>query len=85
MVASLKGDVYALGVVLLELATGQRPLEISNAEEGFKGNLVDWPKDRWPMYKVSESLESIAEKQGFSERYDEFPLLFGRQDTDNLV
>jgi hypothetical protein len=29
-------------VVLLELVTGQKPLDISNAEEGFKGSLVDW-------------------------------------------
>lgn len=42
MVASLKGDVYGFGVVLLELATGQKPLEICNVEEVFKGNLVDW-------------------------------------------
>lgn len=42
MVASLKGDVYGFGVVLLELATGQKPLEICNVEQVFKGNLVDW-------------------------------------------
>ncbi|CAK7338613.1 unnamed protein product [Dovyalis caffra] len=42
MVASHKGDVYGFGVVLLELVTGQKPLDISTAEEGFRGNLVDW-------------------------------------------
>ncbi|CAK9170011.1 unnamed protein product [Ilex paraguariensis] len=126
MVASLKGDVYGFGVVLLELATGQKPLEVSNVEEGFKGNLVDWvsqlssagrikdaidkslcgrghdeeivqflriacncvvsqPKDRCSMYQAYDSLKSMAAEQGFSEQYDEFPLLFGKQDTDNPI
>ncbi|KAL5582442.1 hypothetical protein UlMin_014884 [Ulmus minor] len=42
MVASIKGDAYGFGVVLLELATGQKPLEVSTMEEEFKGKLVDW-------------------------------------------
>ncbi|KAJ4900946.1 Leucine-rich repeat protein kinase family protein [Raphanus sativus] len=41
MVGSLKGDVYGLGVVLLELATGVKAL---GGGEGFKGSLVDWVK-----------------------------------------
>ncbi|XP_015066419.1 inactive LRR receptor-like serine/threonine-protein kinase BIR2 [Solanum pennellii] len=122
MVPSLKGDAYSFGVVLLELATGQKPLEVTAGEEGFKGNLVDWmnqlsasgrikdaidqnmrgkghdeeivqflkvacnsvvsrPNDRWSMYQVYEALKSMAEKQGFSEQYDEFPLLFGKEGT----
>ncbi|XP_059294035.1 inactive LRR receptor-like serine/threonine-protein kinase BIR2 [Lycium ferocissimum] len=120
MVPSLKGDAYSFGVVLLELATGQKPLEVTAGEEGFKGNLVDWvnqlsvsgrikdaidqnlcgkghddeivqflkvacnsvvsrPKGRWSMFQVYEALESMAEKQGFSEQYDDFPLLFGKE------
>ncbi|KAJ8760915.1 hypothetical protein K2173_021953 [Erythroxylum novogranatense] len=123
MVPSLKGDVYGFGIVLLELVTGQKPLEVNNAEEGFKGNLVDWvgllvtsgrskdvidkalygkgqedeimeflkvawscvifrPKDRPSMHQVYESLKSMAERHGLSDHYDEFPLIFGKQDPD---
>ncbi|XP_022894125.1 inactive LRR receptor-like serine/threonine-protein kinase BIR2 [Olea europaea var. sylvestris] len=126
MVASLKGDAYSFGVVLLELATGQKALEVSTAREGFKGNLVDWvnqlsgsgrikdaidkslcgkghdedivrflriacncvisrPKDRWSMYQVYESLKTMAEERGFSEQYEEFPLLFCIQDTESPI
>lgn len=42
LVASLKGDVYGFGVILLELITGQKPLEVTKAQEGFKGSLVHW-------------------------------------------
>lgn len=43
-IATTKGDVYAFGVVLLELVTGQKPTEVYSdfTGEGFKGNLVDW-------------------------------------------
>ncbi|PON46533.1 Tyrosine-protein kinase [Parasponia andersonii] len=123
MVASLKGDVYGFGVVLLELVTGQKPLEVYSGGEGFKGNLVDWvnqlsssgrsldaidnalsgkghddeilhfmkvacscvvsrPKDRPSMYQIYESLKSVADKHGFLEQYDEFPLIFGKQDPE---
>ena len=124
MVASLKGDVYGFGVVLLELVTGQKPLEVNFGDEGFKGNLVDWvtqllisgrskdaidkdlwgkgcddeivqfmrvacscvgsrPKDRPSMHNVYQSLKNMAEKHGFSEQYDEFPLMFSKQDPDH--
>ncbi|XWS32821.1 hypothetical protein CRYUN_Cryun22dG0022600 [Craigia yunnanensis] len=125
MVASLKGDVYGFGVVLLELATRQKPLEVNAGEEGFKGNLVDWvnhlsnsgrikdaidkalcgkehdeeilqflkiacncvvarPKDRWTMYEVYQSLKSMADENGFSEQFDDFPLIFTKQDDESM-
>ncbi|KAL9311263.1 putative LRR receptor-like serine/threonine-protein kinaseRLK-Pelle-LRR-Xa family [Arabidopsis thaliana] len=42
MVASLSGDVYGFGIVLLEIVTGQKPVLINNGEEGFKESLVEW-------------------------------------------
>lgn len=42
LVATLKGDVYSFGVVLLELVTRQKPIEVTNVQESFKGNLVEW-------------------------------------------
>lgn len=120
MVASLKGDVYGFGVVLLELVTGQKPLEVITAEQEFKGNLVDWlsqlsssgrvmeavdrsiygtgydeeilqfvsvactcvvsrPKERPSMYQVYQALRTIGETHSFSEQFDEFPLIYGKQ------
>nr|TKR98975.1 leucine-rich repeat transmembrane protein kinase [Populus alba] len=44
--------------------------------------VVSRPKDRPSMYQVYESLKGLAEKHGFSDQYDEFPLIFGKQDPD---
>ncbi|RWR96731.1 hypothetical protein CKAN_02613100 [Cinnamomum micranthum f. kanehirae] len=41
-VASLKGDVYSFGILLLELITGNVPTQEANPPYGFKQNLVDW-------------------------------------------
>ena len=123
MVPSMKADVYSFGVFLMELASGQKPVDVK-VDEGFKGSLVDWvtmlagsglpsdaidgslrgqgqeeevlkllkiacscaaarPKDRAPMYHVYQSLKGMASyHDGSADHYDEFPLVYGRDDRD---
>ncbi|ONK57965.1 uncharacterized protein A4U43_C09F6250 [Asparagus officinalis] len=124
-VPSTKGDVYGFGVVLLELATGQKATEVNSdlAGEGFKGNLVDWvtqlvvagkireaidkplrgnghddqiveflkvacgcvavrPQERLSMYRVYQSLKSIGGGHEYSEQFDEFPLIYGKDEPE---
>ncbi|KAL8142454.1 hypothetical protein V2J09_015486 [Rumex salicifolius] len=64
MVASLKGDVYGFGVVLLELVTGQKPLEVCNSGECFKGSLVDWITHLSSTGRVKEAIDKGIFGQG---------------------
>ncbi|KAL6969508.1 hypothetical protein U1Q18_029220 [Sarracenia purpurea var. burkii] len=68
MIASMKGDVYGLGVVLLELVTGQRPLEVSNAQEGFKGkNLVDWVSQLCASGRSKDAIDKSLCGSGYND------------------
>ncbi|XP_071692656.1 inactive LRR receptor-like serine/threonine-protein kinase BIR2 [Rutidosis leptorrhynchoides] len=55
MVASAKGDTYGFGVVLMELATGQKPNQVT--EEGFKGNLVDWVNQLSKSGRIKDAID----------------------------
>ncbi|XP_042379486.1 inactive LRR receptor-like serine/threonine-protein kinase BIR2 [Zingiber officinale] len=120
-----KCDVYAFGVVLLELVSGKAATELDLDGEEFKGTLVDWvnmlsangkdneaidrsllgkgkddemmqvlkiasacvvaqPKERPSMYKVSENLKLLGESYDCSEQFDEFPLVYGKDESDLL-
>ncbi|KAG8634314.1 inactive LRR receptor-like serine/threonine-protein kinase BIR2 [Manihot esculenta] len=72
MVASLKGDVYGFGVVLLELVTGQKPLDISTAEEGFKGNLVDWLNYLSSSGRIKDAIDKTLCGKGHDEEILQF-------------
>lgn len=54
---SEKGDTYGFGIVLMELATGQKPLEVNTPEEGYKGNLVDWVSKLSTSGRIKEAID----------------------------
>ncbi|WCJ20869.1 Leucine-rich repeat protein kinase family protein [Euphorbia peplus] len=72
MVASLKGDVYGFGVVLLELVTGQKPLDVSTGEEGFKGNLVDWISQLSSSNRIKDAVDKNLCGKGHDEEMLQF-------------
>ncbi|XP_062151280.1 inactive LRR receptor-like serine/threonine-protein kinase BIR2 [Alnus glutinosa] len=72
MIASLKGDAYGFGVVLLELVTGQKPLEVGNVEEGFKGNLVDWVNRVSSSGRTKDAIDKTLCGKGHDEEILQF-------------
>ncbi|KAG2301477.1 hypothetical protein Bca52824_030128 [Brassica carinata] len=68
MLASLKGDVYGLGVVLLELATGVQAL----GKEGFKGSLVDWVKQLESSGRLVDAIDEDIKGKGCDEEIIKF-------------
>ncbi|KAJ0254058.1 Serine-threonine/tyrosine-protein kinase [Hirschfeldia incana] len=69
VVASLKGDVYGLGVVLLELATGVKAV---GGGEGFKGSLVDWVKQLESSGRIGDAFDEEIRGKGNDEEILKF-------------
>ncbi|XP_042467941.1 inactive LRR receptor-like serine/threonine-protein kinase BIR2 [Zingiber officinale] len=52
-----KGDVFAFGVILMELATGKKATELDAAGEGSKGTLLDWVNLLSADGKIKEAID----------------------------
>ncbi|QCD92535.1 inactive LRR receptor-like serine/threonine-protein kinase BIR2 [Vigna unguiculata] len=72
LVASLKGDVYGFGVLLLELVTGQKPLDVSNGDEEFKGSLVDWVNMHSGLGRIKDCIDKAICGRGHDEEILQF-------------
>ncbi|VVA94703.1 unnamed protein product [Arabis nemorensis] len=72
MIASLSGDVYGFGIVLLEIVTGQKPLSINNGEDGFKGSLVDWVSKHLSTGKSKDAIDRSIIGKGYDDEIMQF-------------
>ncbi|KAK4281049.1 hypothetical protein QN277_012589 [Acacia crassicarpa] len=72
LVPSLKGDVYGFGIVLLELVTGQKPLEVSIGEEEVKGNLVNWVNTLSNSGRIKDCIDKAIIGKGHDEEILQF-------------
>ncbi|XP_071731090.1 inactive LRR receptor-like serine/threonine-protein kinase BIR2 [Rutidosis leptorrhynchoides] len=77
MVSSMKGDTYAFGVVLLELATGQKPANVTATDEGFKGNLVDWVNQLLSAGRIEFAIDNNLRAKGHDVKIVQFMKIAG--------
>lgn len=63
-VATLRGDIYSFGVVLLELLTGKRPMEVLSKSK----ELVQWVREMRSQGKHTEVLDPALRGRGDEEQ-----------------
>lgn len=63
-VATLRGDIYSFGVVLLELLTGKRPVQVLSKSK----ELVQWVREMRSQGKQIEVLDPALRERGHEEQ-----------------
>uniref|UniRef100_A0A2P2P1A0 non-specific serine/threonine protein kinase n=1 Tax=Rhizophora mucronata TaxID=61149 RepID=A0A2P2P1A0_RHIMU len=64
-VATLRGDIYSFGVVMLELLTGKRPVEVFKPK--MSKELVGWVQQMRSEGKQDQVFDSLLRGKGFDE------------------
>ena len=57
---SLRRDAIGIGVIFLELLTGQIPHEVSNFEDSLKSNLVDWVNRLSTSSRIKDAIDNTV-------------------------
>ncbi|KAG8065044.1 hypothetical protein GUJ93_ZPchr0004g39776 [Zizania palustris] len=73
-VATMKSDVYAFGVILFELFSGQESGTVTSdaAGEGFKGTLVDWVNQLRASSCITDAVDMSLRGKGHDTEIDGF-------------
>eukprot|EP00249_Psilotum_nudum_P020103 c27568_g1_i1 orf=281-2113(+) len=71
LVATARGDVFSFGVVLLELVTGQRAVEVP-AEGDFRGSLAECIANLSKKGQLTEAIEKSLKDTCVDEELEEF-------------
>ncbi|XP_024972808.1 tyrosine-sulfated glycopeptide receptor 1-like [Cynara cardunculus var. scolymus] len=66
-VATLRGDIYSFGVVMLELLTGKRPMEVVLVRPRMSGELVVWVQQLMREGKQVEVFDPLLRGKGFEQ------------------
>ncbi|XP_061359238.1 tyrosine-sulfated glycopeptide receptor 1-like [Gastrolobium bilobum] len=64
-VATLRGDIYSFGVVMLELLTGMRPIDVSKPKMSME--LVSWVQQMRSEGKQDQVFDPLLRVKGFEE------------------